>query len=51
VLSLLRQGLTTEEIGRRLYIAPVTVRTHVASILKKLGVPNRLAAVRLLDQR
>jgi DNA-binding NarL/FixJ family response regulator len=51
VLSLLRHGLTTEEIGRRLVIAPVTVRTHVAAILKKLGVSNRLAAVRLLEHR
>jgi DNA-binding NarL/FixJ family response regulator len=26
------------------------VRSHVCSILRKLGVPNREAAVRLLDE-
>jgi DNA-binding CsgD family transcriptional regulator len=29
----------------------VTVRTHVASIQRKLGVPDRQAAIRLLDER
>ena len=49
VLDLLRQGLTTAEIARRLFIAEVTVRTHVAAILRKLRVPDRRAALRLLD--
>jgi DNA-binding NarL/FixJ family response regulator len=49
VLELLRQGLSTGEIGERLFIAPVTVRTHVAAILKKLHVPDREAAVALLE--
>jgi DNA-binding NarL/FixJ family response regulator len=48
VLELMRQGLSTEEIGARLFISPVTVRTHVASILRKLHVPTREAAVALL---
>jgi DNA-binding NarL/FixJ family response regulator len=48
VLELLRQGLSTAEIGERLFIAPVTVRTHVSAILKKLHVPDREAAVKLL---
>jgi DNA-binding NarL/FixJ family response regulator len=50
VLDLLRQGLTTVEIARRLFIAEVTVRTHVAAILRKLRVPDRRTALRLLDQ-
>jgi DNA-binding NarL/FixJ family response regulator len=50
VLDLLRQGLTTVEIARRLFIAEVTVRTHVAAILRKLRVPDRRAALRLLDE-
>ena len=50
VLDLLRQGLTTAEIARRLFIAEVTVRTHVAAILRKLRVPDRRAALRLLDE-
>jgi DNA-binding NarL/FixJ family response regulator len=50
VLDLLRQGLTTAEIARRLFIADVTVRTHVAAILRKLRVPDRRSALRLLDE-
>jgi DNA-binding NarL/FixJ family response regulator len=45
VLDLLRQELSTAEIGRRLFIAPVTVRTHIAAILRKLDVRDRRAAL------
>jgi DNA-binding NarL/FixJ family response regulator len=48
VLDLLRDGLTTNEIAGRLFIAKVTVRTHVSSILRKLDVPDRDAAIRLV---
>jgi DNA-binding NarL/FixJ family response regulator len=51
VLELLREGLSTAEIAQRLFIADVTVRTHVSSILKKLRVPDREAAVQLLEER
>lgn len=44
VLDLLRAGLSTQEISRHLVIAPVTVRTHVSSIVRKLGVSNRESA-------
>jgi DNA-binding NarL/FixJ family response regulator len=50
VLDLMREGLSTDEIGGRLFISPVTVRTHVAAILRKLQVPTREAAVALLDR-
>jgi len=49
VLDFLRQGLTTAEIARRLFVTPATVRSHVAAILHKLRVPDREAAVRLFD--
>jgi DNA-binding NarL/FixJ family response regulator len=51
VLELMRQGLTTQEIGDRLFISPVTVRTHISSILRKLHVPSREEAVALVDSR
>ena len=51
VLELLHDGLSTAEIARRLFVAEVTVRSHVSAILKKLRVPDRAAAVRLLDER
>jgi DNA-binding NarL/FixJ family response regulator len=50
VLELLRQGLTTAQISKRLFIEEVTVRTHVAAILRKLRVPDRHSALRLLDE-
>lgn len=51
VLELLRGGHTTAEIAQRLAIAPVTVRRHVSEILRKLRVPDREAALRLLEKR
>ena len=49
VLELMRQGCSTEEIAGRLFISPVTVRTHVSAILRKLHVPTREAAIELLE--
>jgi len=40
---------STSEIGARLFVSPTTVRTHVSSVLKKLQVADRDAAVRLLE--
>jgi len=47
----LREGLSTRRIAKRLFISETTVRRHVGSILKKLGVPSREAAVPLVAQR
>jgi two-component system nitrate/nitrite response regulator NarL len=47
VLDLMGRGLSTEEIAGRLFLAQVTVRTHIAAILRKLCVPDRKAAIRL----
>ncbi len=48
VLELMRKGATTAEISERLFVSPTTVRSHVSAILRKLGVPNREAAIKLL---
>lgn len=48
VLELLRHGLTTAEVADRLYVAPVTVRAHVARVVRKLRVKDRHEAVALL---
>jgi len=50
VLELLRDGLSTEQIAERLFVTPVTIRTHVSSILKKLKVSNRDEALRLFEE-
>ncbi|MDX6551008.1 MAG: two-component system, NarL family, nitrate/nitrite response regulator NarL, partial [Gaiellales bacterium] len=49
ILDLLRQGASTAEIAERLTISRATVRSHVAGILRKLRVPDRDSAVRLID--
>ncbi|TIW15977.1 MAG: adenylate cyclase, partial [Mesorhizobium sp.] len=36
-------GLTYREIGEALFIAPSTVRTHLAAIYEKLGVRSKVA--------
>jgi two-component system, NarL family, nitrate/nitrite response regulator NarL len=51
VLDCLSEGLSTRRIAKRLFITETTVRRHVGSILKKLGVPTREAAVKLFSQR
>jgi len=51
VLEAMGRGMTTSEIADTLYLSKATVRSHVASILKKLQVPDRYAAVRLLKER
>jgi two-component system response regulator DevR len=44
VLDLLVEGCDNAEIAERLYISQSTAKNHVASILVKLGVHNRLQA-------
>jgi DNA-binding NarL/FixJ family response regulator len=51
VVQLLRGGHDTAEIGRRLFVSQGTVRTHVASIVHKLGVADRDELLRLLAPR
>jgi two-component system nitrate/nitrite response regulator NarL len=49
VLDLMRDDLSTAQIARRLFVSDGTVRSHIASALRKLRVPDRDAALRLLD--
>lgn len=45
VLQLLPTSLSSGEIGRELFIAPSTVRSHIKNIYGKLNVHKRAAAV------
>ena len=45
VLRLLDGDLPVSELGKLLYVSPSTIRTHVKSIYRKLGVSSRKEAV------
>jgi len=49
VVDLLLQSATTTEIARELGVAPVTVRRHLGSVERKLGVRSRAEVVELLS--
>ena len=48
VLLLLDEHLCTDQIAKRLYISEHTVRSHVKSLLRKLGVSSRREALEAL---
>lgn len=50
ILKLLAQGLTYKEIGERLGVQRVTVRYHVAEILHKLHLANRMQLIAKIPQ-
>jgi DNA-binding NarL/FixJ family response regulator len=50
VLELLTEGKSNADIGQKLHIEVGTVKSHVHSVLKKLGVANRHQAARLKEQ-
>ena len=46
VLRLVARGLTSAEVGQRLYLSPRTIDWHLSSIYTKLGVRSRTEAAR-----
>jgi DNA-binding NarL/FixJ family response regulator len=45
VMQLIARGLTNAEIGAELFLSPATAKTHVARILSKLDLRDRVQAV------
>jgi predicted ATPase/DNA-binding CsgD family transcriptional regulator len=50
VLAALGAHLTNAEIARKLFISVRTVESHVSSLLRKLGAPDRRALAALAEQ-
>ncbi len=51
ILRLVAEGLTNEEIGKKIYISEKTVKTHLTNIFDKLKVNNRFKAALLIMDR
>jgi DNA-binding NarL/FixJ family response regulator len=51
VLKLIVSGKSNKEIGRELFISEATVKTHINSLLSKLGVSDRTQAATTALQR
>jgi DNA-binding NarL/FixJ family response regulator len=45
ILRDLADGASTRDVARRYWLTPVTVRNHIANILRNLGAHSRLEAV------
>jgi len=50
IVALLRRGLSTRQIARRLLLSPATVRSHIAAAVRKLGATDRDDLIKRLDQ-
>lgn len=46
MLEAISRGLSTKAISRELWISEKTVKFHLTNVYRKLGVPNRAAAMR-----
>jgi len=50
ILKHIAQGFTNSEIGEKLFLSPLTIKTHRQNILHKLNLSNTAAAVRLASE-
>jgi two-component system, NarL family, response regulator LiaR len=51
ILKLMTDGLSNQQIADQIFVSRATVKAYVSTILSKLGVQNRIEAVRLAVQQ
>lgn len=51
VILLLSKGQSNKEIGATLFLSQSTIKTHIASIFRKLEAPNRVLAVKIAKDK
>jgi DNA-binding CsgD family transcriptional regulator len=49
VMELVADGLKSKDIAEKLYLSKRTVDFHIAHVYGKLGVKNKVAAIRKLE--
>ena len=49
VVLLAVDGLTTEEMAQSLEVSPSTIKAHLLSIYRKLGIKKRVQLIRFAD--
>ncbi|MGT2667124.1 response regulator [Streptococcus rifensis] len=51
VLELIAEGKTSKEIAARLFLSDGTIRNYTSSIFNKLGVSNRVEAIKIAQEQ
>ena len=51
ILSLIAKGKTSKEISQMLYLSDGTIRNYTSAIFNKLGVSNRVEAVKMAQEK
>ncbi|EOP73558.1 hypothetical protein KOW_00968 [Bacillus cereus VDM006] len=51
ILRMVKNGMTTREIGKTLYLTNGTVRNYLSSAIQKLEAESRFQAIRIADEK
>ncbi|CAI8940298.1 MULTISPECIES: response regulator transcription factor [Bacillus] len=51
ILCMVKNGMTTREIGKTLYLTNGTVRNYLSSAIQKLEAESRFQAIRIADEK